>query len=106
MNQDSRKARNAATISFLAKTGVLAGIGVAAVKLAKSRPATPSALRGKVALITGSRGLGLAIAREFGRRGARIAMCARDQHELHRACESLSQREIEAAPFAADISKA
>lgn len=43
-------------------------------------------LRGKVVFITGgSRGLGLEIAREFIRRGAKVAVCARDQEELDRA---------------------
>jgi hypothetical protein len=35
-------------------------------------------LRGQAALITGgSRGLGLLLAREFGRAGCRVAICAR-----------------------------
>jgi NAD(P)-dependent dehydrogenase (short-subunit alcohol dehydrogenase family) len=43
-------------------------------------------LNGKVVLITGgSRGLGLALAREFSGRGARVAVCARDEGELSRA---------------------
>ncbi len=50
-------------------------------------------LRGKTVLITGgSRGLGLLIARELAREGARIAICARDQAELERAQADLSQR--------------
>jgi len=41
---------------------------------------------GKVALITGgSRGLGFVLARQLGDRGARIAICARDESELQRA---------------------
>ena len=40
-------------------------------------------LRGKTVLITGgSRGLGLALGREFVERGARVAICARDAEEL------------------------
>ena len=47
-------------------------------------------LRGKNVLITGgSRGLGLALAREFVSRGARIAICARDVEELERASSDL-----------------
>jgi NAD(P)-dependent dehydrogenase (short-subunit alcohol dehydrogenase family) len=60
-------------------------------------------LWGKVVLITGSRGLGLALAQELGRCGARIALCARDADELKRACEMLGRELIEAAPFPADI---
>ncbi|HLY41063.1 MAG TPA: SDR family NAD(P)-dependent oxidoreductase [Terracidiphilus sp.] len=47
-------------------------------------------LRGKVVLITGgSRGLGLALAEEFGRRGAKLVLTARDREELERARISL-----------------
>jgi NAD(P)-dependent dehydrogenase (short-subunit alcohol dehydrogenase family) len=43
-------------------------------------------LRGKVALVTGgSRGLGLVLARELVRAGARVAICARNEAELLRA---------------------
>ncbi|MCU1284701.1 MAG: 3-oxoacyl-[acyl-carrier protein] reductase [Acidobacteriales bacterium] len=47
---------------------------------------------GKVVLITGgSRGLGLELAREFLKQGARVAICARDEDELRRADEELSR---------------
>jgi NAD(P)-dependent dehydrogenase (short-subunit alcohol dehydrogenase family) len=47
-------------------------------------------LRGKSVLITGgSRGLGLALGREFVARGARVAICARDVEELKRAASDL-----------------
>ncbi len=47
-------------------------------------------MRGKVVLITGSsRGLGLALAEEFARRGARVVLNARDQEELERALKAL-----------------
>ncbi len=46
---------------------------------------------GKVVLITGgSRGLGLVLARELTREGARLAICARDAQELARAAEDLA----------------
>ena len=45
----------------------------------------------KVVLITGgSRGLGLVLARDFIREGARVAICARDVDELERARQQLS----------------
>jgi NAD(P)-dependent dehydrogenase (short-subunit alcohol dehydrogenase family) len=48
-------------------------------------------LRGKAVLITGgSRGLGLALAREFANRGCRLALCARDQQELESAKAALT----------------
>jgi len=47
-------------------------------------------LRGKHVLITGgSRGLGLALGREFVSRGACVAICARDVEELERASSDL-----------------
>jgi short-subunit dehydrogenase len=49
-------------------------------------------LRGKVVLITGgSRGLGLALAREMALRGALIAICGRDAESLERARASLAR---------------
>lgn len=48
------------------------------------------ALRGKVVVLTGgSRGLGLELARVFARRGARLALLARDEEELARARDEL-----------------
>ncbi len=47
---------------------------------------------GKVALITGgSRGLGLAMARELAQQGASVAICARDRDELEWAREELAR---------------
>lgn len=52
-------------------------------------------LQGKVVLITGgSRGLGLAMAEEFGRRGARLVLTARDPNELERARTLLVRRRV------------
>jgi NAD(P)-dependent dehydrogenase (short-subunit alcohol dehydrogenase family) len=49
--------------------------------------------RGTVVLITGgSRGLGLALAEEYLKRGARVAICARDEVELERARRMLETR--------------
>jgi NAD(P)-dependent dehydrogenase (short-subunit alcohol dehydrogenase family) len=49
-------------------------------------------LRGKVVIITGgSRGLGLVMAREFAREGARLAICARSSEELERARVDLGE---------------
>ena len=48
-------------------------------------------LRDKVVLLTGgSRGLGLAMARELAAQGARVALCARDADELERAAEDVA----------------
>ncbi|MEO6829001.1 MAG: SDR family NAD(P)-dependent oxidoreductase, partial [Acidobacteriaceae bacterium] len=49
-----------------------------------------SSLAGKVVVITGgSRGLGLALAEEFARNGAKLVLAARDADELTRACTQL-----------------
>jgi NAD(P)-dependent dehydrogenase (short-subunit alcohol dehydrogenase family) len=50
-------------------------------------------LRGRTALITGgSRGLGLLLARELARHGARVAICGRDPATLGRARDDLERR--------------
>jgi len=61
-------------------------------------------LEGTHALITGgSRGLGLALARELGRRGAAVAIVARDPAALATAVASLRADGIEAHAIAADV---
>lgn len=68
------------------------GIGVLAAIAAPDAFVAPRTrgFRGKVVVITGaSRGLGLAIAEELSRRGARLALVARDKFELDRARRKL-----------------
>ena len=61
-------------------------------------------LRGRVALVTGgSRGLGLLIARELGRQGAKLVIAARNEDELSRAKADLLARGIEAVTVATDL---
>jgi NAD(P)-dependent dehydrogenase (short-subunit alcohol dehydrogenase family) len=58
----------------------------------------------KVAVITGgSRGLGLVLAREFAREGARLAICARDEDELERARVDLESRGAEVMTHRCDV---
>ena len=72
----------------LAVSAVLAGVAASALLRRRGR----FDLRGKVVFITGgSRGLGLAMAEEFARRGARIAICARDAAELDRARQTIER---------------
>jgi NAD(P)-dependent dehydrogenase (short-subunit alcohol dehydrogenase family) len=48
-------------------------------------------LRGQVVLITGSsRGLGFAMAQEFARQGARLALCARNEYDLEKARQAIA----------------
>ena len=61
-------------------------------------------LSGRVVFITGgSRGLGLELARVFGSRGARVAICARDAAELERAADDLRSRGIDALALIGDM---
>src|SRR5438067_3008124 len=86
--------RKALTIAAAA-----AGTALLARKLRRG-----ASLRGRVVLITGaSRGLGLVLARELVRRGARIAICARDERELARAREDLVARGGEALAVPCDL---
>jgi NAD(P)-dependent dehydrogenase (short-subunit alcohol dehydrogenase family) len=56
------------------------------------------------AVITGgSRGLGLLVARELGRQGARLTVAARDEAELERARQDLQDRGIEVTTVVCDI---
>lgn len=81
------------TGAAVAGTGAIcAGAATVALYRGISRLLSPR-LQGKVVLITGgSRGLGLALAEEFGRRGARLVLTARDRFELDRARTLLIQR--------------
>ena len=61
---------------------------------------------GKTALVTGgSRGLGLLIAEELGRRGCRVMICARDAEELREAGRRLRAEGIEAATVTCDVTE-
>lgn len=73
------------------KVGTAVAAGLAGQELlARYREAD---LTGQVALITGgSRGLGLAIARELADAGCRLALCARDETELAAAAAELQRR--------------
>jgi NAD(P)-dependent dehydrogenase (short-subunit alcohol dehydrogenase family) len=60
---------------------------------------------GRVVLLTGgSRGLGLAMARQLAEQGARLALVARDEDELASAAGELSGRGAEVVTIAADLS--
>jgi NAD(P)-dependent dehydrogenase (short-subunit alcohol dehydrogenase family) len=63
-------------------------------------------LRGKTVLITGgSRGLGLVMAREFAREGAKVAICARDVEELERARHDLDKRGARVLAVPCDVTE-
>ena len=67
-----------------------AALGATLVAQAVLRGSGRYRIRGKSVLITGgSRGLGLVLAREFAKRGGRVAVCARSAAELERAKSDL-----------------
>jgi short-subunit dehydrogenase len=77
-------------IKNLLGIGTLAAAGFLLTKQAARRTRAFD-LTGKVVLITGaSRGLGLVLAREFAKHGARIAICARDQSELEHVVDEFA----------------
>jgi NAD(P)-dependent dehydrogenase (short-subunit alcohol dehydrogenase family) len=73
------------------KHAMLLGAGVVTgLAIAKTLQGRAFSLEGKTVFITGgSRGLGLLLASEFGRRGARVAISARDSEELSKAADRL-----------------
>jgi NAD(P)-dependent dehydrogenase (short-subunit alcohol dehydrogenase family) len=82
--------------------GVGTGLGATGALIAFRRQYP---LQGKTVLITGgSRGLGLALAREFASHGARLAICARDQVELDLARQDLEARGGEVMAVPRDVS--
>lgn len=68
---------------------------------------SPSSAQSPVALVAGaSRGLGLAIARDLGRRGHRLVICARSESELQRAQASLEADGLLVRTVVCDVSDA
>ena len=91
------------------KTALIGGALGAAGGLAAwlvSRNSRLADLHGKVVLITGgSRGLGLQLAREFAKQGCRIAICARNEEELSRACQDIANLGAPAYGIPCDVSQ-
>ncbi len=78
------------------------GLGVAGKRFLQRLKAID--LSGKVVLITGgSRGLGLALAEEFTRHGARLVLCARNESELERARRKIVAMGAEVLTIPCDI---
>src|SRR5687767_11444412 len=91
-------------LSLAWRIGALAAGAYALKRLVDAR--RTQQLAGQVVLITGgSRGLGLLLAREFGRKGCRLAICARDGAELERARLGLEHRGYEVLASVCDVSE-
>lgn len=79
-----------------------AGASIWAARQLRSR--LGYSLRGRTVLITGgSRGLGLALARQVAGEGGRVVICGRDRESLERAYESLAQSGAEVLALTADV---
>ena len=77
-------------MAIMIKPRYVISIGCALIGLLLLRLPARYSFRNKLVVITGgSRGLGLAMAREFARDGAQLALLARDGEELHRAAAEL-----------------
>lgn len=77
------------------RVATVTGIMAAAAAAARTylRASRRISLRNRAVLISGgSRGLGLVLAREFARAGAKVAICARDERELERAREEFADK--------------
>jgi hypothetical protein len=84
-----------------------AGVGAALAARALWRQLHAWDLRDRVVVITGgSRGLGLALARVFGRQGAIVTLCSRDGEEVRRAVQDLDRLNIRAVGDDCDITDA
>ncbi len=83
--------------------GLVAGGAAAALHLLRRRPIE---LEGRVALVTGgSRGLGILLARELGRAGCEVAICARDPEALESARERLAEWGVRVLPLRCDVAR-
>jgi NAD(P)-dependent dehydrogenase (short-subunit alcohol dehydrogenase family) len=81
----------------------LGAVGLVGLRRARVRPMR---LAGRVALVTGgSRGLGLAIARALGRRGARVVICGRVAEDLGAARAELAAQGVPALALVCDVTQ-
>jgi len=81
-----------------------AALGAFVAVRAALRSSRALSLRNKSVVVTGgSRGLGLVLARELIREGARVAICARDEEELERARADLEERGGEVVALQCDV---
>ncbi len=103
LRRRARQVKKAAKIAAIGGTA----LGVDATALATAllvRRFRSADLRDKVVVITGaSRGLGLAMAQEFARGGAKVSICARDERELDSARRALESSGAEVLTTVCDV---
>lgn len=81
-----------------------AGVGALAAARAIARKVTAYDFNGKTVLITGgSRGLGLVLARQLAKEGAKLVLCARDEMELEDARFELAGKGAEVLVQKCDV---
>lgn len=103
-NQRPSSPLSALCVATLA-TG-LAGAGAFLATRAIVRSRRHFNLEGRVAIVTGgSRGIGLALAHELTRRGAKIVICARKEEELRAAQDELEQAGADMLSVICDVTQ-
>ncbi len=94
-------------MAIMIKPRYVISIGCALAVILLLRVRARYSLRNKTVVITGgSRGLGLAMAREFARDGAQLALLARDGEELQRAAADLLRFEAQVSTWPCDVLEA
>jgi NAD(P)-dependent dehydrogenase (short-subunit alcohol dehydrogenase family) len=90
---------------FSTAIGIVAGLGVGCVAAARALRARRAIEFGgtTVVIFGGSRGLGLALAREFAGEGAHVVLAARDEAELARAAEDIGAHGGAVTTIACDL---
>lgn len=84
--------------------GAAVGIGAIAAWLMMGRARRQVSFKDKTVVITGgSRGLGLVLARQFAREGAKLAICSRTADELERAKTELQNKGAEVFSKVCDV---
>jgi NAD(P)-dependent dehydrogenase (short-subunit alcohol dehydrogenase family) len=81
----------------------LGGIGLGAWAISRWRRSHYSFANKTVVITGGSRGLGLMVARQIAKEGGRLALLARDEDELARACDELRSLGGDAIPVSCDL---
>ena len=85
-------------------TRLLVAAGASLLLARRLRSRSNYSLQGRTVLITGgSRGLGLALARQVAAEGARVVICGRDAESLERAAASLARAGAEVLALSADV---
>ena len=88
------------------RTRLLLTAGLGLVWATRALREAAYTFEGKTVLITGgSRGLGLALAREVASQGGRVAICGRDDTSLQRAVDSLTRIGAEVLMVSCDVTR-